>query len=156
MQNELQQNNENIQAVNGLQIAISILEKYPQDKRERILDKISKIDPRISLRYKEEHLSFDDIKDLDERSMQYIVTQANQKDIALSLIYAKEEIKNYFFGNMSERKMQMVKDDIDYLKSLATESQIFEAQTNLLILIDNLRKQGTAKLKPNSSLGITV
>ena len=55
---------------------------------------------------------------------------------------------------MSDRKQEMVKDDLRNLKS-KTPNQIFEAQKNILNLIDTLRKSGLARFSQNSD-GINV
>ena len=140
--------------VNGLKIAIDILETYPEDKREVILNSIALKAPELIQKYHEEHFSFNDIKDLDNKSLQIIVTRANHNDLVLSLCEANDDIREVFFSNMSDRKQEMVKDDLRNLKS-KTPNQIFEAQKNILNLIDTLRKSGLARFSQNSD-GINV
>ncbi len=140
--------------LNGLKIAMDILDQYPEEKREKLLTNISKKSPQVAKRIKEEYFSFDDIKDLDSKSMQIIITKANHLDLVVALSDAKLEIKNYFFANMSERKLEMIKEDLSTLGE-SSSAKIFTAQKNILDLIDNLRKSGLVKIK-NSALGITV
>ena len=136
--------------VNGLKIAIDILETYPEDKREVILNSIALKAPELIQKYHEEHFSFNDIKDLDNKSLQIIVTKANHNDLVLSLCEAQDDIRDIFFSNMSDRKQEMVKDDLKNLKN-KTPNQIFEAQKNILNLIDTLRKSGLARFSQNSN-----
>lgn len=140
--------------VDGLKIAIDILETYPEEKRETILNNIALKAPTLIQKYHEAHFSFNDIKDLDNKSLQIIVTRANHNDLVLSLFKASDDIKEVFFSNMSDRKLDMVKDDLKSLKNIKP-NQIFEAQKNILNLIDTLRKSGLARFSKNSE-GITV
>lgn len=140
--------------VNGLKIAIDILETYPEDKREVILNSIALKAPELIQKYHEEHFSFNDIKDLDNKSLQIIVTKVNHNDLVLALCEAQDDIRDIFFSNMSDRKQEMVKDDLKNLKN-KTPNQIFEAQKNILNLIDTLRKSGLARFSQNSN-GINV
>lgn len=140
--------------VNGLKIAIDILETYPESKREKILNNIALKAPELIQKFHEEHFSFSDIKDLDSKSLQIIATRANHNDLVIALFEASTDVKNAFFNNMSERKLEMVKDDLKNLKE-PLPNQVFESQKNILNLIDTLRKSGLAKFSQNA-LGITV
>lgn len=140
--------------VNGLKVALDILNKFPEEKREKLLTNVARLSPETAKKIEEEYFSFDDIKDLDAKSMQFIITKADHNDLTMALHGAKKEIKNYFFSNMSERKLEMTKEDLENLDSVPT-AKTFASQKNILDLIDKLRKSGLAKMK-NSTRGITV
>jgi flagellar motor switch protein FliG len=55
---------------------------------------------------------FEDIKSLDDRSMQRLLRDVNAKDLSMALRGATEELKNRVFKNMSSRAAQALRDDM--------------------------------------------
>ena len=55
---------------------------------------------------------FDDIELLDDRSMQRVIRELDAKDMALALRPATEGLRLKFFGNMSQRAAEMLREEM--------------------------------------------
>ncbi len=80
---------------------------------------------------------FEDIALIDDRSMQRIIRELDTKDIALALRTATEDVKQRFFGNMSQRAAEMLREEM----SLTTQVRIKnveEAQGRIVEVIKRL------------------
>jgi flagellar motor switch protein FliG len=55
---------------------------------------------------------FEDLSTLDDRSMQRLLRDINQKDLSMALRGASEDLKNRIFKNMSSRAAQTLRDDM--------------------------------------------
>jgi hypothetical protein len=80
---------------------------------------------------------FDDFVKLDDRKIQLIMRELDSEMLAISLIDAKEEVKNVFFRNMSKRAASMLEEDIAYWGTV-TESDIENARQVTLDIYDDV------------------
>ena len=57
---------------------------------------------------------FEDIVKLDDRSVQLVLKEVDQKDLALALRGVSEEVKQKVLSNMSQRGAEMLLEEIEY------------------------------------------
>ena len=70
--------------------------------------------PRKSYAEVRKHMFvFEDIKSLDDRSMQRLMRDVNTKDLSMALRNSSEELKARVFKNMSSRAAQTLRDDMN-------------------------------------------
>ena len=63
---------------------------------------------------------FEDIVKLDDRSIQMILREADQKDLALALRGVSDEVKQRILGNMSERGAPMLAEEMEIRRRSAS------------------------------------
>lgn len=84
---------------------------------------------------------FDDLIQLDDRSVQEVLKEVNKEYLGISLKGAKEEIKEKFFKNMSERAVQLLKDDMDARGPMRV-SEVNKIQQEILKVVRRLEEEG--------------
>src|SRR5918911_147566 len=90
---------------------LPILEaEHPQTAA--IMEALEHNDPELAAEVRKHMFVFEDIKSLDDRSMQRLLRDVNGKDLAMALRGATEELKNRVFKNMSSRAAQQLRDDM--------------------------------------------
>ncbi|MBV9409246.1 MAG: flagellar motor switch protein FliG, partial [Candidatus Eremiobacteraeota bacterium] len=84
---------------------------------------------------------FEDIIQLDDRSIQRILKEVDGKDLALALKTASEEFLARVFQNMSSRAAQTLKEDIEVTGPVRLR-EVGKAQQNIVDVIRTLEENG--------------
>jgi flagellar motor switch protein FliG len=89
--------------------------------------------------------TFDDLLDVDDRSMQELLRQVSSDSLLLALKGADERLKEKIFKNMSQRAAEMLKDDLE-AKGPVRVSEAEAAQKEILQSARKLAEAGTIQL----------
>ena len=84
---------------------------------------------------------FENIIDMDPRSVQRFIRDCDSKDIVYALKTASEDMKNVFFANMSKRMAETVKSDLEITTNVRLK-EVEEAQQRIVNLIRKLEDAG--------------
>ena len=84
---------------------------------------------------------FENIIDMDPRSVQRFIRDCEAKDIVYALKTASEDMKQIFFSNMSKRMAESVQSDLA-LTSHVRLKDVEEAQQRIVSLIRKLEEAG--------------
>jgi flagellar motor switch protein FliG len=70
---------------------------------------------------------FEDVVKLDDRSVQLLLKEVDQKDLSLALRGVSEEVRDKVLSNMSQRAAEMLLEEIEYqppqLRRVVEEAQ---------------------------------
>jgi len=83
-------------------------------------------------------LEFDVFLRLDDKTIQRVLREVNSQVIAMALKGEKEAIKERIFSNMSERAVQMLKEEMDYIPGIGIE----ESREKIINAIRRLEETG--------------
>jgi flagellar motor switch protein FliG len=84
---------------------------------------------------------FEDIIKLDDRSVQLVLKDVDQKDLAMALRGVSEEVKQKILGNMSQRGAEMLIEEMEY-QPPQRRSVVEEAQGRIVGTIRRLEDAG--------------
>ncbi len=84
---------------------------------------------------------FEDIVTLDSRSIQRVLREVDNHDIALALKGSNEEVQRVIFSNMSKRLADMIREDIQYMGPVRLKD-VEEAQQRIVNVIRQLEEAG--------------
>ena len=99
--------------VGGIERAAEIINHLDHSIEVEILSRIEEKNPNLAEEIKNLMFTFEDLKLIDDRSMQSIMKEVNNADLVLALKTASEEIKEKIFKNVSERAVDMLKEDME-------------------------------------------
>lgn len=97
--------------VDGLKMAIELLNSLDATSREKLLANMMQQDPAMAQKLKNNLFTFEDIIKFGERTMQSLIKRISTKTLALALRNASEQLKSHFYKNMSQRAAQLLKED---------------------------------------------
>ncbi len=137
--------------VDGPAAAAKILNSMTTANRERILKEISSLDPDLAGRIESNLSTFDDLLELTSQSIQRLIQEVDQSDLVVSMKIASDEVKDFLYTNMSERKRQQVKDDFDNLPPVRI-NQVEDAQHRILAKLEELREKGLVRSKSSKDI----
>jgi flagellar motor switch protein FliG len=125
----------------GVQSLANVMNFVDRETEKNILDGLSKRDPELAQEVKNLLFVFEDIVNLDDRSIQRILKEVDGKDLALALKVANDELMQRVYENMSQRAGGMLKDDIDLLGPVRMR-EVGKAQQAIVDVIRSLEENG--------------
>ena len=84
---------------------------------------------------------FEDIVQLDDRSLQMVLREVDQKDLSLALKATNDEVKNKIYKNMSKRAADMLKEELEFMGPVKIRD-VEDAQQKVVGVIRNLEDKG--------------
>ncbi|MCL5103301.1 MAG: flagellar motor switch protein FliG [Armatimonadetes bacterium] len=99
--------------VGGNKSVIQILNNVDRSTEKKILDYLTKVNEEIANQIKAGMFVFEDILNLDSRSIQIILRDVPQEDLRLALKGSSETQRQIFFENMSQRAAETLKEDLE-------------------------------------------
>jgi flagellar motor switch protein FliG len=128
-------------AVGGVRSVAEVLNRVDRSTEKAIMEKLEETNPELADEIKRLMFTFDDILLIDDRSIQQILREVDQKDLVLALKGAGDEVKTKILKNMSARARAMIQEDMSVMGPVrlkATE----EAQQKIVNAIRALEEQG--------------
>jgi flagellar motor switch protein FliG len=129
----------------GAKAAAGILNALEAGAEAAIMEEIGKSDEGLATRIQDLIFVFDDLIELDDRSMQELLRQVPGDALLLALKGADETLKAKVFKNMSQRAAEMLKDDLA-AKGPVRLAEVEEAQKSVLQTARKLGEAGTIAL----------
>lgn len=125
----------------GVKAAAEILNMIGTSAERSILSKINERSPELATEMKNLMFVFEDIVQLDDRSIQKVLKEVDNKDLALALKHVSTEVKDRVLANMSERAAETIKEEIEYMGPVRLK-EVEVAQQQVVDAIRRLEEQG--------------
>jgi len=129
----------------GVPAIVAILNQTERASEQQILTDLEQSDPELAEQIRNEMFVFDDIAELDDRTIQQVLRNVVPKDLAVALKTVGEDVKDTFLRNLSERAAQDVRDEIDLLGPTRV-SQVEAAQLSIVKVVRELESSGEIML----------
>lgn len=128
-------------AVGGVQSLVDILNRSDRGTERLILETLERNDPELADEVRQRMFVFEDITQLDDRSVQLVLRQVDTKDLAVALKGVRPDVRQLILRNMSERAAQNLVEEIDLLGPVRLKS-VEEAQGGIVRVIRALEESG--------------
>lgn len=148
---------QHISAVFGAELSVSggvekvaeILNSSSRTVERAVLEALRERDPELATSVKALMFTFDDLVHISDRDMQRLLTEVDQKDIALALKAASSELKEKILRNVSERAAQMIQEELELMGPVRVRD-VDEAQRRILETAQRLEEQEEITLSRSS------
>jgi flagellar motor switch protein FliG len=127
--------------VGGPKTAANILNYVDRSVEQRILSEIEESYPELAEEIRNLMFTFDDLKKLDDRSIQTVLKEVPRDVLVLALKTASEEIKNLIYKNISQRAAEMIKEDLANLGPVKVK-EVEKAQQQIIDVVRRLEAEG--------------
>jgi len=134
----------------GIQQAADILNLVGQRFEKNILSGIAKENPDLAAEIKNLMFVFEDIINLDDRSIQKVLREVDNKELALALKASSEELKAKILSNMSRRAAEMVEEELSYMGPVRLR-EVEEVQQRIIDVIRRLEDEGQIVISHDSA-----
>jgi len=125
----------------GMKTIAEILNQSDRSTEAAVFKMIEEQDKPLAESIRELMFVFDDLIELDDRSMQMVLKEASTDELALALKTAAEGLKNKIFKNMSQRAVEILKDEIA-TKGPVKVTDVEKAQQKIVGVARKLEAEG--------------
>ena len=140
---------------NGFDSLLDILTKVDGKTEKNIIKFLEDKNNILAERLKANMITFEDIENIDDTSIQKILKEVNIKDVAIALKGADDNISSIILKNQSSRAAQALREEISLLGALKV-SQVEEAKRNIVKIIRKLEQEGVISINKGSEDDILV
>lgn len=144
-----------METVGGVNTLVDILNSVDRSTEKNIIGDLEKTDLELAETIKASLFVFEDIVTLDKGSVQRILREVSNEDLALALKGASEEVYTTIFSNMSQRAAEMLKEDIKFMGPVRI-STVEESQQKIVGVIRRLEEAGEIVIARGDQDGVIV
>jgi flagellar motor switch protein FliG len=128
-------------AAGGVRAVAEMLNRVDRSTEKAIMEKLEETNPDLADEIKRLMFVFDDILLIDDRSIQQILREVDQKDLILGLKGASEEVKTKILKNMSTRARALIIEEMEVMGPTRLKNTE-EAQQKIVNTIRQLEEMG--------------
>ena len=132
-------------SMGGAKAAANIINLLEPSVESVIMEQIIKVDQALGSRIQDLVFVFDNLLEIDDRSMQELMRQVPSDRLLLAMKGAEDALKEKIFKNMSQRAAEMLKDDLE-ARGPVKISEVEGAQKEILQIARKLADAGTIAL----------
>src|SRR5260370_32457260 len=132
-------------ALGGAKAAANIINNLEPSHESVIMDQIVQTDEALGSRIQDLIFVFDNLLEIDDRSMQELLRQVSSDRLLLAMKGCEDAMKEKIFKNMSQRAAEILKDDLE-AKGPVRISEVEGAQKEILQAARKLAEAGTITL----------
>lgn len=127
--------------VGGPKVLADVLNRTGSSVEKNVLDQIDAQDPEVAESVRNLMFVFNDIAKLTDRETQILLKATDQKDLAVALKAATEELKDKVLGNLSEKVCTFITEEMEFLGPMRL-SEVEEVQLRIVQQVRQLEEQG--------------
>ena len=123
--------------VGGVDSIVDILNTVDRGTEKHIMESLEIEDPELADEIRKKMFVFEDILSLDDRSIQRVLREVDNNELAVALKGSNEEVQNLIFSNLSKRLATMIREDMDFMGPVRMKD-VEEAQQKIVNIIRKL------------------
>ena len=135
-----------LSTVGGLDPLVDIINRSDRTTERLILEALEARNPEIAEEIRRRMFMFEDIVNLDDRSVQLVLRQVEPSDLATALKGVNEAVRDKVTGNLSERGRENLLEEIDLLGPVKVK-MVEEAQQKIVSVIRSLEDSGQIEIQ---------
>ena len=133
--------NQDYTIAGGVDAIVDILNTVDRGTEKHIMETLEIEEPELADEIRRKMFVFEDILSLDDRSIQRVLREVDNNELATALKSANEEVQTVIFNNLSKRLVAMIKDDMDFMGPVRLKD-VEEAQQKIVNIIRKLEDSG--------------
>lgn len=134
----------------GMKTVAAVMNRMGDGADEQIFNALNQRDPSVFEGIRQLMFVFEDLNNLDKKSLQKLLQNVESKQLALSLKVASDGVREKIEGVMSQRALSSLKTEMDFLGAVRA-SEVEEAQSLVIEAARALEAQGEIVLSTGES-----
>ncbi len=127
--------------VGGIDLIVDIINQVDRGTEKNIMENLEIEDPELAEVIKKRMFVFEDIITLDNKSIQRVLREVDNHQLAIALKGAGEAVKGVIMSNISQRLATMIQEDLEYMGPKRMK-EIEDAQQKIVNIIRKLEDAG--------------
>lgn len=133
--------NQDYTTIGGVDAIVDILNSVDRGTEKHIVESLEMEEPELADEIRRKMFVFEDILLLDDRTVQRVLRDVDNNDLAVALKSANEEVRNLIFSNQSKRLATMIQEDMEFMGPVRMKD-VEEAQQKIVNVIRKLEDSG--------------
>ena len=133
--------NQDYTIAGGVDSIVEILNSVDRATEKHILETLEIEEPELTDEIRKKMFVFEDILLLDDKSIQRVLREVDNSELAIAMKAANEQVQNAIFNNLSKRLAVMIKEDMEYMGPVRMKD-VEEAQQKIVNIIRKLEDSG--------------
>jgi flagellar motor switch protein FliG len=129
--------NQDYTIIGGVDAVVEILNTVDRGTEKHIMETLEIEEPELAEEIRKKMFVFEDILLLDDRSIQRVLRDVDNNDLAIALKGSNEQVQNAIFNNLSKRLASMIKEDMEFMGPVRMKD-VEEAQQKIVNIIRKL------------------
>jgi len=125
----------------GVESVAEILNLADRSTEKGIMEGLEAEDPDLVEQIRRLMFVFEDILLVNDKGIQAVLKEVDNKELSLALKTASEEMKQKIFKNMSERAAQLIGEDMQFMGPVRV-SDVESAQQKIVDIVRRLEESG--------------
>ncbi|SEH24077.1 flagellar motor switch protein FliG [Selenomonas sp. KH1T6] len=125
----------------GIKAVVEVLNRVDRTTEKSIIETLEVDNPELAEDIKRLMFVFEDIVQLDDRSLQMVLREVDTKDLSLALKGTQAEVADKVYRNMSKRAADMLREEIEFMGPVKIRD-VEEAQQKVVNVIRALEDKG--------------
>lgn len=128
-------------SIGGIKSLVDILNQVDRTTEKNITEGLEREDAELAEKVKESMFVFEDVITLDDVSIQRILREVDNKELALALKGCSEDVQEVIYRNQSNRAAATLKEDMEFLGPVRLVD-VEKAQQKIVSIIRRLDEAG--------------
>ncbi|MBR3623523.1 MAG: flagellar motor switch protein FliG [Selenomonadaceae bacterium] len=133
--------NQDFTTAGGVEAVVEVLNRVDRTTEKSIMEALEADNPELAEDIKRRMFVFEDIVNLDDRSIQRVLRDVDNKDLSLALKATPQEVSDKVYKNMSKRAADMLREEIEFMGPVKIRD-VEEAQVKIVGVIRTLEEKG--------------
>ena len=129
--------NQDYTIIGGVDAVVEILNAVDRGTEKHIMETLEIEEPELADEIRKKMFVFEDILLLDDRSVQRVLRDVDNNDLAIALKGSNEQVQAAIFNNLSKRLAAMIKEDMEFMGPVRMKD-VEEAQQKIVNIIRKL------------------
>jgi len=130
----------------GVDSLAEILNSAGRSAERTVIEGLAARDPALADQVRLRMFTFEDVVELDDRDIQLILREVDQKELVLALRGVAPELVEKILRNLSQRGAEMLREDMEVLPP-QRRAVVEEAQGKIVAIVRRLEEEGTIVLR---------
>lgn len=136
----------NKRTYSGFQNVAALMNSVDGETSREILENIESRDAKLATSIREQMFTFEDFGRIDSTQLRELAATIDRKVLAVALKGAQLDLRDRFYGMMSSRAVEMLKEDMDALGPVRGKD-VVKAHTEIVALARKLEEEGKMSLR---------
>ncbi len=133
--------NQDYTIAGGVDAVVEILNTVDRATEKHIMETLEVESPELADEIRKKMFVFEDILLLDDKSIQRVLREVDNSELAIALKAANEQVQTAIFNNLSKRLAVMIKEDMDFMGPVRMKD-VEESQQKIVNIIRKLEDSG--------------
>jgi flagellar motor switch protein FliG len=129
----------------GIRKVSEIINRMGRVESKTLIDSVAEHNPELASQIRDMMFVFEDILKLNDSDIQELLKHVDKKDLILALKGASDELKDKFFGNMSSRAADTLKEELEFLGAVKVRD-VEKAQKVIVDVVRKLDEEGVISI----------